>query len=163
MKIIPHPITQQQLQAFYACATLWLVRLADLLLRWPYPRASRTLKRIVQRQEHFIGYVLLLTAMRRSRHRPTSQLRVAAHSGFRRTRGGVRLLMKSAKISRPHASIRARILNVFDVLANPERIIAYFIKRLRRGVHVTRLVAAAPLADTLSASPPRAVACADSS
>jgi len=163
MKLTQHPITQKQLQAYYACALLWLVRLVDLLLRWTNPRANRTLKRIVQRQEHFIGYVLLLTAMRRSRHKPTRQLRVAAHSGFRRTRGGVRLLMKSAKIARPHASIRARVLNLLDVLADPERIIAYFIKRLRRGVHVTRLVAAAPLADALTASPPRAVACADSS
>jgi len=163
MKLTQHHITQKQLQAYYACALLWLVRLVDLLLRWTNPRPSRALKRIVQRQEHFIGYVLLLTAMRRSRHRRTPQLRVAAHSGFRRTLGGVRLLMKSAKIAKPHASIRARVLQLLDVLADPERYIAHFIKRLRHGVRIVRLVAAAPIADAIQSAPPRAVVCADSS
>jgi hypothetical protein len=36
---------------------------------------------------------------------------------------------------------------VFDAMARPERALAYFLKRLARGLYLTRFVAASPPAD----------------
>jgi len=158
----PH-ITKEQVQAYYACAVLWMIRLAALLLRWVNPRESRILKRIVRRQEGFIGHVLFLTAILRIRHVPMRQRRLRPGPGFRRVHGHIHLLIKSARIAKRRASIRARILRLLDVMANLERFIAHFIKRLRKRISLQRIIAAAPAAIALIIAAPRKIALADSS
>ncbi|GIK48888.1 MAG: hypothetical protein BroJett013_15850 [Alphaproteobacteria bacterium] len=160
--------TQKELQAFAACAFLCLLRLVGFLARWTDPRARRALKRYLQRKERFVATVLLLTAIVRIRHRPTLQPRVACKPGFRRTRGRLKLLIKSARLARRQAPVRQRILHLLDAFAHPERYIRHFIKRLRRGVRIVGIVAAAPPAAAppaaaIAAPPARVVLCADSS
>jgi len=163
MKIRQPHITKDQVQAYYACAVLWMIRLAAFVLRWTNLRESRTLKRIVRRQERFIGHVLFLTAALRIGHAPRRQRRLRPGPGFRRVYGHIHLLIKSARIGKRRAGIRARVLHLLDVLANPERVIAHFIMRLRRRICLQRLIATAPAAVALVTGAPCDIAIADSS
>lgn len=156
-------ITKEKLQAFRARAVFWALRLAAFLLRWIDPPESRALRRIVHREERFLGHVLFLTAVLRLRYVPRPQQRLSAPRGFRRTSGHIHLVIKSARIAKRDASIRARILNLLDVLANSERAIAHFTKRLRHGLCRLRLIATVPAAIALIAGDTGEVALADSS
>lgn len=72
-------------------------------------------------------------------------------------------MLKSARLARKNAPLQARILNLLDALAEPERYIRHFMKRLRKGVRLNHIVISAPQTDALAASPLYAVPCADSS
>ena len=52
---------------------------------------------------------------------------------------------------------------LLDALAEPERYIRHFMKRLRKGVRLNHTIICAPQTDALAASPLYAVPCADSS
>ncbi|MCL4713271.1 MAG: hypothetical protein KJZ75_08120 [Hyphomonadaceae bacterium] len=157
----PHT-PKDDLQALYACAVLWLCRLAAAIARLGAPRRSRTLKRIVRRRERLAEFYIFLLALNRVRPRPR-RTRVRAGPGFRRVEADMRLMVKGARIRLRNASLRARVLRLIDVLMNPEPYIARFAARLRRGLTRFRLIAAAPAAVALVSAPALAPAAADSS
>ncbi|MBC7770147.1 MAG: hypothetical protein H7124_15290 [Phycisphaerales bacterium] len=163
MNLIQPHTTKKQCQAFYAQALLWLVRLLALVMRWAKLRESRTLKRIVQRRERFIGHVLFLTAVTRLRPRQYVKRKPAHGRGFRRTHGHIHLLIKSARIGLRGANMRERALHLLEVLANPEPYIAHFMKRLRKGLKLCGLILCAPAAIALPRAPAFPIAAADSS
>lgn len=80
--------------------------------------------------------------------------------GFRRTRGDPRLFWKSARIAKRNATPIDRVRRLLEALADGERYIAHFMKRLARGLCFGRLVACAPpaVAPVAGALPPTSFA-----
>ena len=162
MKLTRPPTPTDELQAFYACAVLWLCWLGAVIARLGAPRRSRTLKRFVRRRERLAEFYVFLLALNRVRPR-ARRTRLRAGPGFRRVEGDMRLMMKGARIRLRGAGLGARVRRLIDVLANPEPYIARFAAKLRRGLTRFRLIAAAPAAVALVSAPAPAPAAADSS
>ena len=167
MKHAHSPLTQDLIQALAASALAWLGRLLSVLLS---PRAAnhrRRLNRLVQTGERWVEEVLFIMAGFRLKVLARRRRRIHSHvwdrPGFRVSRGGHALLLKSARIRLRGASLAQRVERLFAVLANPERAIAHYMARLARGLCMRRLVAAAPAAAALSEDAPLPTAFADSS
>lgn len=163
MKPIPHRITQKELLTFSVHAFLCVARLMVFLMGWTKTRVPRALKRYLHSRERFLAQLFFLTALSRLRLRPGRRGHRSCGPGFRRTHGHIRLLLKSARLARKNAPLQTRILNLLDALAEPERYIRHFMKRLRKGLRLNHIVISAPQTDALAASPLYAVPCADSS
>jgi hypothetical protein len=156
--------TKDRIEAFAASAVVWLVRHLDLLLAPDAAQRRRLLHRLVLRLERTVECIIFLKAAARSvpparRSRPPR----STPSGFRRTRGGARLLWKSARIRARKATMIARVTRLLQVLADGERYVVHFMKRLARGLCFGRLVACNPSAIALIAGAPSPARLADSS
>jgi hypothetical protein len=73
------------------------------------------------------------------------------------------LFFKRAGVRARRQNALTRVLRLFDVLAKPERFIAYFLKRLCKGLRMSALVASAPPAHALACGAPTRVTFTDSS
>ena len=144
------PLTQHIVDAFFASATLWLMRLLGVLLN---PRAEtrrRRLVRFVQMAERWVEHVLFVAAAHRigvvfGKRRFTAQ-RIDRCPGFRIRVGTNRLLWKSARIKLKSRDLIARISRLLESLTHPKAYVAHFMKRLAHGLCFRRLVAFAPQA-----------------
>lgn len=96
----------------------------------------------------FLQAVALLGPQQRKKHR-----HFAAPSGFRVTRSNGALFYKRAHIRARKANAIARIFALIDALQHPERAIAYFLKRIAKGLRSRRLVIAASIADAFFSAP----------
>jgi hypothetical protein len=142
-------ITPDRAEACIASALRVLIWLLGLILRIGAQGRSARLTQILSRAELGVECTLFVKAMAmlgpvspRRRHPRT------VPAGFRRVGGDRRLFFKRARIRAPRkAGPLARVLALFDAMARPERALAYFLKRLARGLYLTRLVAASPPAD----------------
>lgn len=157
-------ISDQRLAHFRASAFAWMGWLLHVALRIGVFSKSRRLRRLVQYCERWVAsycFVLAVqsvTAPKGRRHHPRG-----APPGFRRVRGNIRLLLKSARIHCTSANLAARLASLSIALADPVPYVAHFAKRIAAGLVGTHLVAAAPaveIALDLSSSTP---ATADSS
>jgi hypothetical protein len=161
----PPPLTRQRLDAFHASALRWLGWLTRLILALGTPGRGKRLRRFLTRIELEVECILFCEALLRygppPRRRRHPRLALA---GFRRTQHRrLALFFKRAGVRARGQSALPRVLRLFDVLARPERFIAYFLKRLCKGLRMSALVAAAPPAWALAAGAPARVAFADSS
>ena len=160
------PLTKDLIDAFIASAGLWLARLMVLLFS---PRAAnhgRKLHRLVQFAERWVEHILFVMAGHRlgALTRPRRiNMRLAERPGFRLATGDNRLLWKSARLRLRNASLIARVERLLAALANPERYVAHYAKRLARGLCFRRLIACAPAAVAFTSADARAVAFADTS
>jgi hypothetical protein len=161
----PPPLTRQRLDAFHASALRWLGWLLRLILALGTPGRGKRLRRFLARLELEVECILFCEALlrygpppRRKRHpRP-------APTGFRRMRHHrLALFFKRAGVRARKQHALNRVLRLFDVLAKPERFIAYFLERLCKGLRISTLVATAPPAWALACGAPARVAFADSS
>src|SRR5690606_20747181 len=73
----------------------------------------------------------------------------SAPRGFRVAHSRGQLFYKRANIRVRKAHIIDRVFALLDALQNPERAIASFLKRIRRGLRARRLVIAAPVAESI--------------
>jgi hypothetical protein len=168
MKHALPPLTKDLTEAVAASAWHWLVRLLVVLFSPRAERRRRRLVRLVQFAERGVEHILFLMAGYRlgsldPRRRWRINARVIARPGFRIARGDNRLLWKSARIRLRGDNLIARVARLIEALANPERYVAHYIKRLARGLCFRRLVACAPPAAAVLSAAPNAVAFADSS
>jgi len=144
-----HYPTQIRLEAIFASAGFWLEWVVAVVSRIGALNGSRRLRAYVWRMERWIEMALFIAATERLRppalrtRRPTG-----TRNGYRRTRLRLRLFLKSARI-RSHGTLAERLASIAKAFRNPERVIAHFVKRLRRGLTGSRLVLAAPSADAV--------------
>jgi hypothetical protein len=161
----PPPLTQHLIEAFAASAWGWLMWLAAVIAKLGAPRRSRRLNTLVARLERAVENILFLRAVHGFGPIPRrARFPRGAPSGFRRQRHKrARLFFRNCGVRARKASIAQRIASLAAALADPEPHIAYFSKRLRRGLHGACLIPVAPPPAALLADAPRAAIIADSS
>jgi hypothetical protein len=158
------PLTQATIEAFAASALAWAMRLVRLLFTPGAERRARSLDRLVARLERRVECILFLKAALRLGPVPRRLRRPGSLApGFRRTRGSLRHLLKSARVRAKNATPIARLARLLAALADSAAYVAHFMRRLARGLHFGAIVACAPPAAALSADPAHACAFADSS
>ena len=166
MKQALPPLTQDLIDAFIASAGLWLARLMAILFSPRAAHRKRRLTRLVQFAERWVEHILFVMAGYRLGALALPRritMRLADRPGFRLTTGDNRLLWKSARLRLRNASLIQRVARLIEVLANPERYVAHYMKRLARGLCFRRLVVCAPAAVAFASADASAVAYADSS
>jgi hypothetical protein len=142
------------------------VRLLGMVARLAAPRRNSRLHRLVAVGERAVESILFLRAVQRFGPPPRRARRPhAGPPGFRRQFNARKpLFFRNAGVRARKAGLVARIACLLAALANPERHIAYFYKRLLRGLHGARLIATAPPAGARTRQEPaRLVPIADSS
>lgn len=150
MKHQPH-ITESRAEAFTASALNFVCWVFGVIVRLSLTGRSRKLRDVLRFAERAVELTLFLRAVARfgpapqkRRHRPAS-----APRGFRAAPSRLNLFYKRAHIRARKARAIDRVFALLDALQNPERAIAYFLKRLRKGLRGRRLVIASPSADAL--------------
>jgi hypothetical protein len=146
MSIASPTITQTRVEAYAAAAPRLLGWLLGAILRLGLTGRSLRLQHMLCRAERAVESILFLQAVAsygpppRVRHAPR-----AAPPGFRRVVGKrLALFFKRARVRSRGANALSRVLALIDALACPARAVAYFLKQLRKGLRLGRLVAAAP-------------------
>jgi hypothetical protein len=168
MKHALPPLTKDLVDAFLASAWLWLGRLLAVLISPRAESRKRRLRRLVQVAERAVEQTLCVVAGYRlgsldPKRRRIAKWRIFQRPGFRIAKGDNRLLWKSARIRLRSRSLIARVQHLLEALANPERYVAHYMKRLAHGLCFRRLTVCAPPAAALVSAPARAPAPADSS
>ncbi|MBL8547104.1 MAG: hypothetical protein JNL81_11620 [Hyphomonadaceae bacterium] len=152
----------QPLAQFRASAFAWAGWLLELVLRFgPFSR-SRRMRRFVfhlERRVEAFCFVLAWHCVQPGR----AQSVAPARPGFRLVRSSIRLFLKGGGVRAKGADIGMRVRRLLDVLADPDRCVARFCKKIRRGLRKFNLVPTAPPAHALAQSPPLQRAPADSS
>lgn len=158
MKHHPQPlITESRAEAFSASALRFVCWLFGVIVSFGLTGRSKKLRDVLNYAERAVEFTLFVHAVARfgplpkkKHHRPAS-----APPGFRMAQSRLKLLYKRANIRARKASAIDRIFTLIEALQHPERAIAYFLKRIRKGLRGRRLVIVAPHADAfLSALAP---------
>jgi hypothetical protein len=150
----PQPIiTESRAEAFAASAWRFVCWLFGVIATLGLTGQSRKLRDILRFAERAVEDTLFLHAVARLRALPRKKRRPAsAPPGFRIAPTTFKLFYKRANIRARKASAIDRILALMDALQNPERAIAYFLKRVAKGLRGRRLVIAAPFAEAVSSA-----------
>jgi hypothetical protein len=159
------PLTKDLIDAFAASAVAWAVRLLSVLFAPSAARRQRLLRRFVNHLERCVEAIIFLKAVRRFGPPPQRRPRRPRSTapGFRRTRGGLHLFLKSARMRARNASLIERVARLLEALAHSGRYVAHYMKRLAAGLHFGGLIPCAPPVVALAADAPVALAYADSS
>jgi hypothetical protein len=160
-------ITAVRVEAFTASALRLLGWLFALIVRLAATGRSARLREILSRAERGVESILFLKAValygplppRRKRHPRSTQ------QGFRRIENSrLRLFYRNAKIRARKATVLKRVIALIDALTRPERAVAYFFKRICKGLRLARIVPNAPPAMRRhDVCPAPAPTCADTS
>lgn len=143
----PTPI---RLEALFARVGFWLEWVLAVVSRIGALNGSRRLRAYVARTEKTVEGLLFLAATERLRPPPPRTRRPAGtRTGYRRLGTGKRLMLRMARI-RVRGTLAERLAAIARVFHDPERYIARFVKRLRRGLVSSRLVLAAPVASVVT-------------
>lgn len=165
MKHLPPLLNETRAEAYTASALRFVCWLFGVLARWGFSGCSQKLRDTLRHAERAVEFTLFLHAVARLGPLPNRKPRPAsAPRGFRVTTSRGQLLYKRANIRVRKASALDRIFALLDALQHPERAIAYFLKRIRKGLRSRHLVIAAPIAEAvMSALAPAAQPALDSS
>jgi hypothetical protein len=143
----PQPgLPKPETDAFLASGIAWLGWFLAIILKLGAPRRSRTLRRWIEKLERFVEHVIFLMAVQRLAPLPRPYRQAPPRhipAGFRRATRSWRFVFKLARIRARRKSWPQRVERLISALANPERYIARFLKRLRTP-RLFSLVAAAP-------------------
>jgi hypothetical protein len=106
---------------------------------------------VLNHAERAVERILFLHAVARSGPlKKKLRIPFSTPHGFRAGRPRYRLFFKSARIRARGASALTRVLALIKALRRPDRAVAHFLKRIRKGVLGPRLVITAPLAEAFS-------------
>ena len=145
MKPEPPPITQTRVEAYAASALAFLRRLFWDVLRLGLTGGSSRLRRLLSEAERAVERILFLHAVVRYGPLPAKRQRHAfAPRGFQIAHSRGALFFKRSTVRARKAGACARVLALISALLRPERAIAYFFKRICKGLRARRLIAAAP-------------------
>jgi hypothetical protein len=141
-----------RVEAYAASALHMLLWLLGLVLRAGFTGRSARFKALLSFAEACVERILFLKAVAsygpppKRRHHPRSFLQ-----GFRRVeRLRAPLFYKGARIRARKSAALARISALIHALTHPERAVAYFFKRICKGLRLGRLIIVSPAAETLS-------------
>ncbi len=142
--LYPTPI---RLGALFARVGFWLEWVLAVVSRIGALNGSRRLRAYVARTEKTVEGLLFLAATERLRPPPSRTRRPASTgAGYCRSRTSKRLLLRMARI-RVRGTLAQRLAAIARAFRDPERFIARFLRRLRRGLLSSRLVLARPIVD----------------
>lgn len=155
MKQPPQPIiTESRAEAFTASAWRFVCWLFGVVATFGLTGQSRKLRDSLRFAERAVEDTLFLHAVARLGAVPRKKQRPAsAPPGFRVAPTTFKLFYKRAKVRARKASAIDRIFALIEALQNPERAIAYFSKRIAKGLRGRRLVIAAPIAEAVLSAP----------
>jgi hypothetical protein len=155
MKHALPPLTNDLIDAFTASAGAWLLRLFGVVARIGALNSSRRLHRLVAQLERGVEAILFLRAAHRFGPSPRPRrIPRAAPPGFRRNANRrLRLFFRNAGVRARKADLATRLSHVAAALANPAPHVAYFFKRLLKGLAPARLIPTAPAAHALAGAP----------
>ena len=149
MKHHPQPtITESRVEAFTVSALGFVCWLFGVIVSFGLTGRSKKLRDVLSYAERAVEFTLFLHAVARfgplpkKKHRPPS-----TPPGFRVAQSRLKLFYKRANIRARKASAIERVFALIEALQQPERAIAYFLKRIRNGLRGRRLVLVAPTAD----------------
>ncbi len=154
------------IDALAAAIIVFVVELSQAIFAPHLEQSRRCLHHAIRRAERAVELLLLLTAFRLATppvQRLSSFARRNTPPGFRRSVGFSRLLLKHVRVRLRRGAFHQRIARLIASIAQPSRYVRRLLKRLHKGLRGSRLVAAHPPAQTLSADAPLTVAYADSS
>lgn len=148
MKHQPPLLTETRVEAYVASALRFVFWLFGVILRHGFCGRSKKLDDTLRFAERAVELTLFVRAVARygplprrkprpSSIPPGSRLSVARH----------KLFYKRANIRARKSSPIARVFALIEALHDPERAIAYFLKRIRKGLRGRHIVIAAPIAD----------------
>ena len=148
MKPQPPLITQTRVEAFTASALGFVCWLFGVIVKFGLTGRSKRLRDILNYAERAVEFTLFLHAVARFGPLPKKKHRQpSAPPGFRMAQSRLKLFYKRANIRASKASAIERVFALIEALQHPERAIAYFLKRIRKGLRGRRLVIVAPVAD----------------
>lgn len=125
--------------------------LFGIIVRHGLSGRSRKLREALSHAERLVERTLFLHAVAQMGPLPNRKPhRISARTGFRVARSHGHFFYKRANIRARKAGIIDRVFALLDALQNPELAIAYFLKRIRKGLRSRRLVVAAPVADAIA-------------
>lgn len=154
MKHHPPLITETRVEAFTASALGFVCWLFGVVLRLGLTGRGKKLSDMLRLAERAVESTLFLHAVVRFGPAPNKRPRpLSGPSGFRIVRSRLQLFYKRANIRARKANAIDRIFALIDALQNPERAIAYFLKRICKGLRSRRVVIAAPSADAIFSAP----------
>jgi hypothetical protein len=141
-----------------------LTRFLLAMLAGGWRGRGRKVRAVVRWFETLVERVIFLDAvLRAGPPPPRMKAPKFARGGFRRKPRSLHLFFRNSGIRLRRAGVLARMLRLFEALAQPKRFIAYFLKRVLNGLRTSGLVPCAPPAVAITAAPPLALAFADSS
>jgi hypothetical protein len=150
LKHLPPLLTETRVEALTASALRFVCWVFGLIVRCGFSGQSRKLRDVLRTAERAVELTLFLHAVARLGPLKKKKRRLtAAPPGFRVTHSRGQLFYKRAHVRARKASIIDRVFALLDALQNPERAIAYFLRRIRKGLRSRRLVIAASIADAL--------------
>ena len=150
MKHLPPLLTETRVEAFTASALRFVCWLFGLVARFGLSGRSNKLRHLLREAERAVEFTLFLHAVARLGPLPNRMPRPAsAPRGCRVVRSHGQLFYKRANIRARRASVIDRVFALLDALQHPERAIAYFLKRIRKGLRSRRLIIAAPIAEAV--------------
>jgi hypothetical protein len=153
MKIAQPLVAQTRVDAFAAAALRLLAWLLGALLRIGVTGRRRRLNRVLNHAERAVERILFLHAVARTMpFKKKLRIPRSTPRGFRAGRTRYRLFFKSVRIRARSAGALTRAMALIEALRRPERAIAHFLRRIRKGVRGPRLVIAAPPDETLSSA-----------
>ena len=131
----PALITESRVEAFTASALGFVCWLFGVIVKLGLTGRSKKLRDVLSYAERAVEFTLFLHAVARfgplprKKHRPAS-----APPGFRIATSRLKLFHKRANIRARKASAIERVFTLIEALQHPERAIAYFLKRIRKGL-----------------------------
>jgi|CXWL01.1.fsa_nt_gi hypothetical protein len=154
------------IDALAAAIIVFVVQLAQAIFT-PHPaHTRRRIHHAIRRAERAVELMLLLMAFRLATppaQRLSSFARRNTPVGFARRVRQSKFLFKHARVRLRHGAFHQRIARLIAAIARPSRYVQRFLKRLHKGLRGSRLVAARPAAQKLSAHPPLLASYVDSS
>lgn len=151
MKHHPQPIiTESRVEVFTASALGFMCWLFGVIVRFGLSGRGKKLRDVLSYAERAVEFTIFLHAVARFGPLPKKKRRPpSAPPGFRVAQSRLKLFYKRANIRARKASAIERVFTLIEALQHPERAIAYFLKRIRKGLRGRRLVLIAPIADAL--------------
>lgn len=147
-------ITESRVEAFTASALDFVCWVFGVIVRFGFTGQSRKLRELLRQAKRAVEHTLFLRAVALLGPLPSKKQRPhSAPPGFRAARATLTLFYKRANIRARKASVIDRVFALLDALQNPERAVAYFFKRIAKGLRGRRLIIAAPIADALLSAP----------
>jgi hypothetical protein len=156
LKHLPPLLNETRVEAYSASALRFVCWLFGVIARCGFSGRSKKLRDTLRHAERAVEFTLFLHAVTRLGPLPNRKRRPAsAPPGFRVALSRGHLFYKRANIRARKAGVIDRVFALLNALQHPERAIAYFLKRIRKGLRARRLVIAAAVGDALISASPR--------
>lgn len=146
-------IPQARVEAFSASALRLVAWLFGAILRFGWSGRGVRLRQALNFAERLVERVIFIKAIAAygpAPQRPRTRRPRFAPRGFRRVASNQKLFYKGARIRARKAGALARVLALVEALTFPERAMRYFLRKMKKGLRLSRIVIVAPPNDALT-------------